>query len=122
MKEMKIPKKYVEIQKEKIKPTTYIQRRDTGELAGRLEKGDKRYKKYRYGEMGRTRVIRIVKPHKSFRKGLIIARTKSSYPRQKNSVLIRRNGRIGAIKVKKYKRRSIKGKKHKVKKYKRKRI
>lgn len=130
---MKIPRKYFEIVKEKKKPTRYVMNPKTGQLLGRLEKGDKRKKGLVYGKKaGRTRAIRMKKDFRGLEKGQVIGRTKKVYPRQVNSVLVRKGemGEIKAVKivVEKYKRKSKKGKKHKVrrhrkkvKKYKRKR-
>ncbi len=119
---IKIPRKYFEIRKEENKPTTYIMQRKTGLLQGRLEKGDKRKKKFRYGTLGRTRVVRIKKDFRGFKKGQIIARTKKTYPRQVNSILVRK-GKMGKIKgviVKEHKRKSKNRKVHNVKTHRRK--
>ncbi len=113
MKKIKIPKKYVEIVKEKDKPTRYIMDKKTREMRGRLEKGDKRKKGFIYGKKaGRTRVIRMKQDYKGFKKGQVIARTKKQYPRQPNTVLVRGHirrgkklGKIRAISISKYKRK-----------------
>lgn len=123
-KKIKIPKEHIEIQKEKIKPTTYIMERRTGLLRGRLEKGDKRKKGFRYGPVGTTRVIRMKRDYKGFKSGQVIARTKKTYPRQINSVLVRvpksMKGKIKAVTVRKHKR-TRKGKRQSVRKYNRRR-
>jgi len=122
-----IPKRYVRIVKEKKRPTAHIFDPRTGLLKGRHEKGDSkqlaqiRKKGWKVDGRGQTRVIRIVKPYKSFRKGHIIARTKAIYPKQKNTTLIRKKGKIKSIRIdiKRHKRTSKKGLIKSIKKHKR---
>lgn len=128
MKRIKIPRRYIEITKEKERPTAHIIDPKTRLLKGRHERGDTKQlaqikrKGWIVGGRGRTRVIRMIKPYGGFSQGQIIARTKKIYPRQVNSVLVRKGktGRISGVTiVKEHNRRSKKGKKHTVKKYKR---
>lgn len=116
----KIPYVYVKILSEKDKPTAYIMDKKTKEMRGRLEKGDTltkaQKKKWIAGKRrGRTRVIRMKKDYKGFKKGQVVGRTKKIYPNQPNTVLVRaykRKGRLGRIRmisVRKHNRKIYKG-------------
>ena len=119
---IKIPMRYIDIQKEKKKPTAFIMHKRTHLLKGRLEKGEPKIPSYHYGRYGETRVIRMKEDYRGFRKGQVIARTKKEYPNQPNSVLER--GKTGKIKtiaiVKEHDRRSRRGRNYFVRRHNRK--
>ncbi len=130
-KSITLPRSKVEISEEKKKPTRYIMHRASGEMIGRLEKGDTLRKMAKRGELkhrgkkisaskaktarkaGRTRVLRMKEDAKGYKEGQNIGRLKDEYPNQKNTVLVRghtrktkgKYGKIKSIRVRPYRRK-----------------